>query len=169
MKLNEVDSEFCVIGEPLSLNSQALAQLIQATLAKEASLRFKVKGFSMCPLVRDEDIVTVSPLNNSALGLGRVVVFIHPQTEKIIVHRLVGKQNNAYLIKGDNVFCPDGLVPQKNILGYVAKVERKNRNFTLGLGLERKIIAFLSRYFSFFVILCSAHRITRSIKRRIWG
>ena len=169
MKLKEVDSEFCVIGEPLPISSQALAQLIAATMDKKASLRFKVKGFSMCPFVKDEDVATVSPLNNFAIGLGRVVAFIHPQTDKIIVHRVVGNRNNAYFIKGDNVGCVDGLVPRKNILGYVTKIERKNKNYTLGLGPERRVIAFLSRYFSFFVLLCFVHRIMRSAKRRIWG
>ena len=128
----------------IALSSVALSEVACAVLSKKASLRLKVKGFSMSPFIKDEDIVTLSPLYNG-FGLGSSVAFVHPQTEKFIIHRIVGKKGNCYLIKGDRVPEADGLIPGNNLLGIVTKIERNGRRFLPGSGPERVIIAFLSR------------------------
>ena len=52
----------------------------------------------------------------------------------------------AYLIKGDNVDEPDGIIPGKNILGIVVRVERDGRVVRAGIGFDRTLIAYLSRH-----------------------
>lgn len=129
----------------LLLSATGLTELIEDVISKNASFRFKVKGFSMAPFIRDADIVTISPLPNSALSIGKVVAFTHPKTNAVSIHRLVGREGNNYLIKGDNCLEADGLIPIDNILGYVTKVERDGKRIFLGLGIERLIIAFLNK------------------------
>ena len=73
------------------------------------------------------------------------MAFVNPQTDKLIIHRVIGKASGFYLIKGDKIFNPDGLIPKENILGRVGKIERTNKNIYFGLGFERVVIAFLSR------------------------
>ena len=77
---------------------------------------------------------------------GEVVAIIHPETGRLIVHRIIGKKGEDYLIKGDNTPDADGLIAASNILGRVKKVERNNRNVFLGLGPERLLISFLTRW-----------------------
>ncbi len=166
MKLKETKSEFSTIKEEISLSGVALAELLQATLAKGAPFRFKVKGFSMSPFIKCQDVLTVSPFNGRALGLGNIVAFIHPLTENLVIHRIVGKQGNFYLIKGDNAIKPDALVLEENILGYVTKVEREGKRVFLGLGPERFLIVLLSRTSIFFPFLLTVWRIVRSLIRR---
>lgn len=122
-----------------------LTELARIIVDRRASFRFKAKGFSMSPFIRDSDVLTVSPLSGSRFGLGRLVAFIHPQREKLAIHRIVGKCGKNYLIKGDRLNHADGLVPTENIFGYVSRVERNGRGIFLGLGIERVLIAFLSR------------------------
>lgn len=128
-----------------SFSSKALVELIQATLAKGACFRLKANGFSMSPFIRDGDVITISKLSNLNIGLGKVLAFTAPQTGKLVIHRVVGKNNGLYLIKGDNALNIDGLICKENILGYVNRIERNNRDISLGLGWERLIIAFFSK------------------------
>ena len=129
----------------IALSSAGLSELTHAVLSKKASFRLKVKGFSMSPFIKDNDIVTLSPLSKYRVSLGSPVAFVHPKTEKFIIHRIVGKKGNCYLIKGDRVPEADGLIPGNNLLGIVTKIERNGRRFLPGSGPERVIIAFLSR------------------------
>jgi len=128
-----------------SLSGKDLADLAQATLAKGACFRLKAKGFSMLPFIRDGDILTISSLLKSPIGFGKSAAFIDSQTGKLVIHRIIGKNNGLYLIKGDNAFGAGGLIPKENILGCVVRIERNGKNIFLGLGRERMIIALFSR------------------------
>ncbi len=129
----------------ISLSGATLAELTEATLAKGASFRFKAKGCSMSPFIKDDDVITISPAPGSSLGFGKPAAFINPKTGKFAVHRIVGGQKDRYLLKGDNAPHADGLITRENILGIVTKVERCGKSTSLGLGPERRLIAFLSR------------------------
>jgi len=144
---------FTIAEEEFSFSAIALVELMQATLAKGIPFRFKVKGFSMRPFIRDSDVVTVSPVDNSSISLGEPVAFIHPGMGKLVIHRIVAKKGHYYLIKGDSTSGPDGLFSGENILGCVTKVERNGKDFFLGLGKERPLIALLSRALFFYLLL----------------
>lgn len=152
MNLKKSEIKFATIKEEeLFISGKDLTALLKATLAKDLYFRFKVKGFSMSPFIRDNDVVTLSPLFNSRIDFGRAVAFIHPKTERLAIHRIINKIGDCYLIKGDCVFNADGLIPRESILGCVSKIERRSKRVFFGLGFERIIIAFLSqtRFLSF--------------------
>lgn len=129
----------------VSFTGDGLINLIRAVTEKGADFRFRVKGFSMSPFIKDGDIVSISALPKNGLGLGRIVAFVNPCSQKLAIHRINGRSSGHYVIKGDGLPDIDGFIPCKNILGLVSKVERKGKVFSLGLGPERRIIAFFSR------------------------
>lgn len=129
----------------LYLNRHDLTGLLEDVTKRGLSFRFKANGFSMIPFIRDGDVVVVSPLSERMNLFGRAVAVIHPGTKNLAVHRVVGVSGGGYIIKGDNVFNVDGVVPKSDVLGYVSKVERKSRNVLTGLGFERFLIVALSR------------------------
>ena len=129
----------------LSVPGPALTEILRATLAQGVPFRFRAKGFSMEPLIRDDDVITVSPLADSSPGPGDVVAFIQGNAERLLVHRVIRTRGSSYVIKGDNSAGADGLIPGANILGWVKSVERNNQRVLLGFGPERVLIAFLSR------------------------
>lgn len=131
-------------GGVLSLTGPALNKLLRAVLDKGIPFRFRAKGFSMAPFIRDGDIVTVSPLSGSSPGLGDVVAFIHPETKRLIIHRVVGKSLKSYKIKGDNISQGDGPITKEHIMGLVTKVERDGRKVFFGLGPEKFLISFMT-------------------------
>ena len=152
-------------GQDLSLSGPVLIDLLAAVLEKGARFRFQAKGFSMSPFIKDGDVVTVSPLSECSLGLGDVVAFINPAIRNLVVHRLVGKRGNSYLIKGDNTAETDGSIAKTNILGCVTKVERNGKRVFLGLGPERFLLSILTRTGLLFPLLNPMWRLVRPIFR----
>jgi hypothetical protein len=129
----------------LALSSQQLEKLMRGVLGKGACFRFQGKGFSMSPFIKDGDVLTIAPMKGAAPGFGDVVVFTHPNTGKLIIHRIIGKKAGSYLTRGDNAPEGDGLISRAAILGRVIKVERDGKKPFLGLGPDRFIIAFMTR------------------------
>jgi hypothetical protein len=63
---------------------------------------------------------------------------------------VVARQEQAVFIQGDNLgnngpVYADGIIPQANLLGKVTRIERNGKKVWLGLGPERRVIAWLSR------------------------
>ncbi len=131
--------------EELSLSSQQLEKIMRGVFDKGASFRFKGKGFSMYPFIRDGDVLTIAPLQGASPRFGDVVVFTHPTTGKLIIHRIVGKRAGAYRTKGDNAPEEDGMISRATIVGRVTNVKRNGKYVSIGLGPDRFIIAFVTR------------------------
>jgi signal peptidase I len=119
--------------------------LLEAVLEKRYSLRFRARGFSMSPFIRDGDVLTLSPLAHGKLRLGDIVAFPNVTTNGLIVHRVVAIKDGCAVTRGDNADWPDGRVSLCDVLARVTRVERDGRNVRRGLGAGRLFIASLSR------------------------
>lgn len=134
-----------VPGGILSLSGPALLELLQAVLARGVALRFRARGFSMHPFIRDGDVLIVSTSRGRAPRPGDVLALCHPETGRLVVHRVLARRLQGLLIRGDNTPLSDGVVPAEKVLGRVTRVERQGRPVRLGQGPERKLIAWLAR------------------------
>ena len=130
-------------GRDFPLSGPALVQLLRSVLSKGAFVRFRAKGFSMTPFIKNEDIITLSPLKTVSPNIGDVIAIVLRDADKLCVHRVVGKRGDRFLTKGDNSSDTDGAVPKDSILGFVTRVERNGKEVSRGLGPERFLIAFL--------------------------
>lgn len=153
--------------QEFSLSSRLTVELMQAVFSKGACFRFQVKGFSMLPFIWDNDIVTLSPFCFSADDIGKSVACVCPVGERLIVHRIVARNGDHYLIKGDNCSGVDYFIDKKNILGYVTAIERNHKSVLFGLGPERKVIAFLSRKGMFSLVLFIWRFVPKFLRRFI--
>jgi len=131
--------------DQLLLSGQDLVGLVRTVFNKGLPFRFWAGGASMYPFIKNGDIITLSPLSGNLPRLGDVVAYVSPETERFIVHRVIKKIDDAFLISGDALRGSDGVIPKASILGYVTRVERNGRRPFLGLGPERLMIAFLIR------------------------
>ena len=118
---------------------------MRAVLAKGRPLRFRAKGLSMSPFIKDGDLVTVRPLAGAPPRTGDIVAFLHPATGKAAVHRIVRKRSGLFSLKGDNVPDSDGTLSVEQILGIVSRVERAGAKVLLGRRRGGAVIASLSR------------------------
>jgi phage repressor protein C with HTH and peptisase S24 domain len=132
-------------GRERPLSGEALADLMRAVLAKDKPLRFRAKGPSMAPFIKDGDVVTVRPLGGGRPRTGNIVAYLHPVTGRVGVHRIVREKSGQFLLKGDNLPSGDGLLSPGQILGIVSRVERADKNVRLGRLGGGALVAALSR------------------------
>lgn len=100
-------------------------ELSASALASGGSLRLRVNGASMLPLLRPGDVVWVEPVEEAALRLGDVVLV--RRAADFVTHRLVERTPDEWIAKGDNLAAPDPAVSGQDILGRVYHVERAGR------------------------------------------
>ena len=132
-------------GSELPLSGPALIVLLRAVLDKNKPFRFRAKGFSMTPFLKDGDGITISPLSDASPRLGDVMACIHPADGTLLVHRVVKQNGAAWLIQGDNAAETDGLLTKADMLGRVTRIERGGKRIFFGLGIERYPIVWLIR------------------------
>jgi signal peptidase len=153
-------------GGELQLSGAAITELLRAVLDKGVPFRFQAKGNSMSPFIKNGDVVTVYPLLDIPPTLGEVVAFTRPATGKLVLHRVIGRKDTAFLTSGDNSRAVDGLIPMAFILGKVKTVKRAGKKIQLGLGPERFLIVILIRSKLLAFVLLPAWRIIHPIIRR---
>ena len=137
---------YALKGGELSISSKELLVLMEAVLATNRLFRFRAKGWSMAPFIRDGDFITVGPLAGKPPQLGEVLAFIHPHSGNLVVHRAIAVDEKGVLIRGDSIQAgPDGFIPFTDLVGRVTRVEREDRRVWIGLGCERYLVAWLSR------------------------
>ena len=115
---------YVVQGGLLRLPGAQLREILDAVLSRGAPLRFQARGFSMHPIIRDLDVVTVSPLLARDLRAGDVIAFRQPDSGALVLHRILRVEPGGFLVRGDNLPEPDGLVPAAGVIGLVTLAER---------------------------------------------
>lgn len=101
----------------------------------------------MRPFIQDGDLITVSPLRNSHIRVGDVVLY-KTADNQAIVHRVIRKtridSKAVFFIKGDAVFSQPEKVDLKNILGSITAIERNGKERNLDTKLHRIIGLFFA-------------------------
>ena len=98
------------------------------------SVRFRAKGESMHPAIREGETITVEPVRPSGVRFADIILY---RTEKaVIAHRVVSRQKTvratkAFLVRGDAAKDHDEPVAEDQILGKVVLVERGGRTIVL--------------------------------------
>jgi signal peptidase I len=129
----------------LMLSGPALQELISEVHYRGVPVRFSAAGTSMSPFINDGDILTLSPCSSATLKTGDIVAFMNSGTDHLVIHRIVAFRGGQYLVRGDNAFNCDGLISKSYVLGRVSGIMRNGEQQSLGLGVEKYLIAFLSR------------------------
>jgi hypothetical protein len=86
----------------LPLTSPEFIALLQTTLAEGIAFKFRARGCSMDPFIRDGDVIIVSPAGEGSPGMGDVVTFVQRGIERVLVHRVIRIRTNFYDMKGDS-------------------------------------------------------------------
>jgi hypothetical protein len=113
----------------LSIDHENFLILAEEFLKREKMLRFRAKGNSMTPFIRDNDIVTIEPVKGTP-HVGDVILF-RSTCGGLILHRIRKKVANGILPHGDSAAKADGLIPYENVLGKVINVSGNGYNFHL--------------------------------------
>ncbi|MBF0498877.1 MAG: S26 family signal peptidase [Candidatus Riflebacteria bacterium] len=85
-------------------------------------------GPSMNPTLWESELIEVEPYGNSPLQVGDVVFFQHPESGKLIVHRIIRISRLGISTRGDNNGQKDSFLLQPaNIKGHVVAAWRGQR------------------------------------------
>ncbi|MDD5371246.1 MAG: S26 family signal peptidase [Anaerolineaceae bacterium] len=89
-------------------------------------LRFKALGTSMRPFILDGDLVEIEPVKPEELDCGDVILCrLHPYL--LVLHRVVAIRDGAYIVQGDALVRPDGIVSSSDIVGRAHRILRDNQ------------------------------------------
>ncbi len=132
-----------VPGEAIPV-PERIVGLLRKGLARGQSVRLRARGTSMAPLLRGGDVVTLVPLPEGPVRVGAVVGFLRAG-KWLILHRIVGRQGDAYLLRGDAAPRADGEVARGELVGLVEGVERRGHPVRVGSGAAGAVVAALSR------------------------
>lgn len=109
------------------VNNLVLFNQIAEKVASGCSVRFKVKGNSMNPiLVHDRDEVIVSPFNDEELVRG-VLVLGKDSKERVLLHRVLKREGDMLTLMGDGNWNLKETVPVHDVAGIVKAVVRKGK------------------------------------------
>jgi phage repressor protein C with HTH and peptisase S24 domain len=150
-------------GGELHLSNLGQLELLRGMVEHSRPLRTAVRGFSMSPFIRDDDVLTIEPMNTHAPRVGEVVALTLPDSGRLAIHRIVARAGTGWLVRGDNCPKSDGVAARENIIGRVVRVERQGREVRLGLGAEARLIAWLQRAH----VLIWAVQVVGWVKRQI--
>lgn len=124
------------------ISDAILRELLFELLNEGKKVRFRAKGWSMYPSIRDGELVTVTPVGLGDIKAGDVLAYQNKKTKKIVVHRLINirRPNTGpsaiLLFAGDSSLCYDAPVYGSDyLLGKVIAVERNGTR----MSLERKL------------------------------
>ncbi len=124
----------------VSLKRDEFAKLSAEILGRRNSLRFKARGSSMYPFIRDGDILTIQPVEAAALKVGDVV-FYSTARGRLAAHRVVGREVQRGKVvlatRGDAASGPDERVQAEQVLGRVVSVRRGQEIIRLDQGFWR--------------------------------
>jgi signal peptidase I len=123
----------------LELGQANLAALAVEILGGGSRLRFRARGASMQPFIRDGDILEVRPPGITALQRGDVVL-CRLRGGRLVAHRVVQimrDSGTAIVTQGDALACPDASISVEQVLGHVAVVERAGKRIRLDTHRQR--------------------------------
>lgn len=138
-------SRYVTPGGELPLSNLGQLELLRTMMERGLPLRMRARGASMKPMIRDDDIVTITPMGGREPRVGEVLACVRPGAERLVLHRVVAREAGGWLLRGDNCTMADGVVPPQDVLGAVTRVERNGHDIDFGVGRKGVGIARLSR------------------------
>jgi len=108
----------------------AFIEVVTDLLRCGHSVRFRAKGSSMHPTIREGEAITVAPARPAAIRRGDVILYRFARG--VIAHRVAGVERGpdgapAFVPRGDASVSRDEPVEGSAVLGRVTAVERDGR------------------------------------------
>jgi len=130
-------------------------------------LRFRVRGESMSPFLRDGQVVIVKRFDPSEVRAGDII-FCRCPPSRIVIHRLIKKTSEngrtVFITKADASFHFDLPVYPENILGKIVTIEKGGRYIKLDAPLAKLRAAY---YVKSFLIKRRLGLVARKLRREL--
>lgn len=120
----------------IDLDSQRFVRTLEEVLRHGHPARFRAKGWSMHPTIRNGETITVAPLGLSPIRVGDVLLY--RQGRAAIAHRVVRLRSSSgrpveLVLRGDAADFSDVPIAIEQVLGRVVGVGRLARPVRRGV------------------------------------
>ncbi len=126
--------------DTLHIEADDFAGLAGDMLRAGREIRFRARGASMSPFIRDGDIVTVQPARADDLRPGDVALYVRSDGQ-VMLHRVLGRDRHTtpplIITRGDARTGPREPVAPEQILGRAIASSRGARTFRLNAATAR--------------------------------
>jgi signal peptidase len=117
---------------------------LSSEILKEGnSIRFKARGSSMLPWIKDGDMLTVQPITENEIRVGQVV-FYPSKGEKPVVHRVLQIRfkgaKRILLTRGDASPKSEEQIEASKVLGKVVRIHRGSKVIQLERNLWWRLV-----------------------------
>lgn len=127
-----------------TISRERLQEILRLLLDEGLVTRLRLTGASMSPLLRQGDLVILAPPGGRPIRAGDVVAFV-ADGRRLVIHRAVAAGHGRIHTRGDALGHGDRPLPEDDVVAVVSAAERRGRRLRLGLGPERRVVAWLSR------------------------
>ena len=120
--------------EKFSPSPDVFTYLCQEGLRSGKAVRLLATGDSMVPIIRQGDMLLITPLAGGAIRVGDVVFFADKHG-RMVLHRVIRirqhESGHRFLLQADNSIQADGWISLEAIYGRLASFERTGEHFSM--------------------------------------
>jgi hypothetical protein len=110
------------------INNLEFETLARNILSSGKSIRFRARGCSMRPFIREGDILLARPIDSASVRVGEIILF-GDGNGGMLAHRVIKKYQRAdqtsYITSGDSNRSPDREITKDRIMGRIVALERQ--------------------------------------------
>lgn len=142
-----------------------LYPVIKEQLESGRTVVLPITGTSMLPLlVAGRDNVILTSVEKPNIN---DIIFYRRDNGQFVLHRIIGIDENGYILCGDNQWVKEYGIKDHNIIGIVTEINRNGKSFSIN---ETKYVKYYKRWLKLFPIrkpLIKILTILRAIKRKM--
>lgn len=107
------------------VSNSDLMEVLRPMLREGKSVRIRIKGMSMYPMLRDgRDVAVIRRTDIPALG---EVVLAEVQKGRYVLHRIIGKEGDRLILMGDGNLIASEECMLRDVMGKVVMIMRNGR------------------------------------------
>lgn len=146
----------------------ALAELypvIKEKLDNGGNVKLPITGTSMLPLlVQGRDFVLLKSCNNAKIN---DIIFYRRDNGQFVLHRIIGTDENGYILCGDNQWIKEYNIKDHHIIGVVTEIYRNGDTIKID---DKKYVKYYKRWLKLLPVrkpIIKLMSILRAIKRKM--
>lgn len=154
----------------IGIREPGALDLVHTLLRQGLTVRIRVSGSSMRPLLQGGELVEVVPLEQASPRLGDIL-FIRSRQNTPLIHRLIWRRSRngvpQLLTKGDACAGFDGFIPAGQVLGRIERIfvsDQKTVSLQIA-AMRLRAVGIVSRV----VLRYALHKLRTKKRQKTWG
>ncbi len=121
-----------------TIDLKELVPLFEEQLDRGKTVSFVPRGTSMKPMLGDGTDMIVLKKPGEKLRLNDVALYYRVETDKYVVHRVVGfEKDGSYIMLGDNNMQKERNIPMSDVVGVVTSFYHKGKMYSVNHPIYR--------------------------------